>query len=559
MALPTFPEELRTPTDFRPPKEAPQQPVLLEDYADLEDILNAADREAILDVPAENEIDALQGRANLVRETVIAERLWLLGYLKDAKDVASSPRASKRDSFLSAVASFQRGAGLAVDKWSGVQTWQALQELVTFEVPTNVAGYSKGDRPLPALVRAARLRLWSLGLVARKPTQKLSSEAIPNNELEQFWSLCGRFKLVALGDPQPPLLELIGQLFDQDRLLGAVAAAGKLANIGGRDRWVFSYVKRTTERRGETDPEVESFLACLAKIELWLLGFDVDISYNRNYPVYLFKKSVTKRNRKIETALTQFWNQFGQDKEMFDRDPERSERRRKRRDRQRLEEFITPELFKALADPELSGRLADPGADAPAPAGLVRDEYSREVTEELKTQDQIETTWTRGRSLGMRLWDGARRLWQWIRRGLAKILKIGRNLVRAFFRYSMKAFEIARLTMKTVAASVGQYAKGEIETETSVQLLLARDGDVRACVPADVSPKDLMLASHRLRYFGSAFHLSCRVLATILRIIRTAVTGAIGWARLLWLLVRSYRDIRPLYKELRALPHPAAA
>ena len=53
------------------------------------------------------------------------------------------------------------------------------------------------------------------------------------------------------------------------------------------------------------------------------------------------------------------------------------------------------------------------------------------------------------------------------------------------------------------------------------------------------------------------------ILRTALRTIRVALTGAVapivGWARLLWLLVQSYRDIRPLYLQLRSLPKPGAA
>ena len=64
------------------------------------------------------------------------------------------------------------------------------------------------------------------------------------------------------------------------------------------------------------------------------------------------------------------------------------------------------------------------------------------------------------------------------------------------------------------------------------------------------------MGTQRLRYFGAAFELSCSILAALMRVVRTAVIGVAGWARLLWLLVRSYQDIRPLYKELQALPVP---
>ena len=69
---------------------------------------------------------------------------------------------------------------------------------------------------------------------------------------------------------------------------------------------------------------------------------------------------------------------------------------------------------------------------------------------------------------------------------------------------------------------------------------------------------EVTTGTQRLQYFGAAFQLSCSIVAAIMRVVRTAVTGAVGWARLLWLLVRSYRDIRPLYRQLQALPAPAS-
>jgi len=562
VTLPHFPTgpELRPPEDFATPEGIPAEPPKLDDYPDLEKVLDAADRDGILDIPAEDSDAALEGRANLVRESVIAERLWLLGYLENRKDLASSSRITERRSFLNAVASFQNGAGLTIDKWSGEQTWRALQQLVTFESHTNVALYCVDRIPRPALVRAARLRLWSLGLLPRKPTIKATSDSLPDDALQKFWVLCGRFKLKNFGKPQPSAPKLIEQLFDQDDLLKAVAAASKKQPVGGgREQWVFAYNKRTTEKRRVTDPQVESFLACLAKIELWLVGFDVDITHSRNYPVYLFQGRVTQSNKKVKKALAQFWQQIEVDESTTLEGLSRRERRRRRKDKARLTDFITPELFKVLAQPEQATRLANPdgkGVDLKPPAA---DDYSIEIASRLQTQEEIENTWSKGKSLGMKLWDGMRRLWRWIRHGIRKILGVGRNIVRAFFRYSMKTFEIARLTIKTVASSMSQYVKQEIRTHSEIKLRLDRDGDIYTNIPAGASTEQMAQAGRRLRYFGAAFELSCKIISTIVEVIKSVAIAAIGWARLLWLLVRSYREIRPLYKQLKTLPKPAEA
>ena len=110
--LPTYPEQLPALEGFQAPGAVPE----LAGYADIADVLESAERRGVVDAPA-------------------AERLWLLGYLEDADDLASSRRNAERRRFLRAVADFQRGAGLVVDQWSGEQTWQALQDLITFESP----------------------------------------------------------------------------------------------------------------------------------------------------------------------------------------------------------------------------------------------------------------------------------------------------------------------------------------------------------------------------------------------------------------------------------------
>lgn len=69
----------------------------------------------------------------------------------------------------------------------------------------------------------------------------------------------------------------------------------------------------------------------------------------------------------------------------------------------------------------------------------------------------------------------------------------------------MKAFEIASLTVKIVAESLGQYANGEIRAPLPTQLLLMPDGDIAATLPLTTYAEELQAAVDHLRHFGVAF------------------------------------------------------
>lgn len=523
--LPVFPDDLLAPETLA------SRPARLSDYGDIEAILEAAERAGVVEIPANDAVLARRGDANRIRDPVIAERLQLLGYLKDPGDFAGPAGSPARSRFLASVEAFQSEAGLAADAWAGPVTWRALQQLITFETPTVVAKwFDPEQQPRPALIRATNLRLFALGLLSRRPGQRLP--ALPEAGLDVFWTLCCRLRIGNFGDPRPELSELLSLLFDQDRLLKAVVATTRKARIGGRERQVFSYAKLTDEPRRAVEREVARFFACMAKIELWLLGFDVDITHVGNYPVYRFDPSTIRSNQKLERALDAFFDQLGQ------------------QDR-RLRRSLTPELFAALGAP------AAPTTDLPSASTDTRrddPDFSREVADALRDSDRLGSAWELGRQLGMKLWDGMRRLLRWLRRGLLRILKVGRNLPRAFFHYATKGYAMARGACIEVAQALGQYVSGSIATGSTIALLIERDGDMHLTLPMDGTTGATSAAIRTLRLFAVGLELGARLLALLLRLLRSAAVGALaGWTRLLWLLVQGYRDMRPLWLQLRAL------
>jgi hypothetical protein len=558
--LPTFPTgtALRNPDSFQRPPGAPEYTDRLGDHGDMELLLDEADRRGILDVPAQSARAARAGSANLVREGVIAERLWLLGYLRKQHWVASSTRPRHREAFLLAVSQFQHDAGLKADQWSGDKTWQTLQRLVTFESATHVDDYCPGGVPCAALNRALRLRLWTLGLLADRPRPRKEHDRVPTTGLKRFWTLWQQFGDMPLDAPQPPQGELIALVFDQDRLLRNIAGL-QVARVDPRAPPVFRRRQLPGEQGDESALRTAAFLSCVAKIELWLLGFQVDISDQRGYPVFGVATADIARHTTLRSALKEFWDRLGGDQGTDDTRLSAKEARLRRHARARLREFVTPELFIALHKPEALGRLTlsgPQGANQTSPAQAA--DYSLELSDEINTDARVRATWAAGKRLGMKLWDGMRRLWRWIKRGIRTLLRIGENIVRGFFRYAMKAFEIGKLAVGSVLRATRQYLTGRLHDTPAVQVRIQKDGDLGIALRDTASPAESDAASRSLRYFGASFRLSCRILALLVRSLRMVVLGIFGWARLLWALVRAYRDIRPLYKALQALPAPEA-
>jgi len=500
-------------------------------------------------VPAVDADAAIAGKANLVREGVIAERLWLLGYLKKKHWVASSRLTRHREGFLAAVARFQRDAGLVVDRWSGEKTWDALQRLVTFESATPIERYCPGGRPGVALNRALRLRLWALGLLAQRPRPGDVHDRVPTTGLARFWAMWCQFDERAQVAAPPPRLTLISRVFDQDQLVANIAAL-QVQDIDPRNPPVFRRRVIAGEHGDASLLRTTGFLTAVAKIELWLLGFPIDIADQRECPVVGVPDSGGSANETLAAALVEFWDRLAGTGD----GARAGDSAMRRRSRKRLGGAITPELFIALQDPERLGQLTS--TSAPDTGAAVAGDYSREISDQLASDERVREAWTAGKRLGMKLWDGMRRLWRWIRRGVRALLRIGENLVRGFFRYAMKAFEIARLAASGVTRASRQYAGGRLHESADVHVRARKDGDIRVACREAADPDAASTAVRALRVFGASFLLACRILALFVRGLRLAVLGIFGWARFLWVLVRVYRDVRPLYRELRSLQGP---
>ena len=552
MGLPDYPAQLNRPgpwLDEEPP----------EAYGKFESVLTEASQRAVLsDLPASlEESGAAPGRAAEaidyeLRAQVIGERLWLLGYLAlDDKQQARALYRQDRTAFLDAVARFQSEAGLKQDGWVGKKTWTLLSNLVNFEPLPHEAGATAEqaledepwNRPLGegldnrAVMRAATLRLHVLGL-AREPPGRGTPYRRPDPEAvtdfhRLLWSLNLTKKLFVGKDLNKASLPL---LMDHDAIVEAVAKSDHDRD----DR--FGFMRDSDWAEEAFTDMAQLFLTRLVQIELWLLGSDVDLQQTRRYacsgirarpPFDPFAQPDPQAdfhdpNGALEDSLRQYYHEFcGLNANQA----------------RRLAGEIRPSLFQSFLDPrntQVSVRAAP----------LREDEAYAAVLGSIGSSAKAEQLLDTGRSLGLRIWDGLKRLWRWFKRRIVKVIDFGRNLARAFYRYASKGFSIVRRAVRAVVASVQRYVAGRFDL-CGVQVRLDKDFDTLLLTPPAHPPEEIADAGVRLQLFSSRFLFACRILGLAFRAF--ALSAMQQWARLAVTLVGELKHLIPLYRELVAL------
>ncbi len=219
---------------------------------------------------------------------VVVDRLVHLQYL---------PRRSKVSNakLTSAVKQLQRDAKLHVDGWLGYQTWQAIQQVFTFEEPTELENWLDDEQPTDFILRAAYVRLRALGVIEdvrinfetaaikhKEQTRDIATvieieqllrKSIVEQGLIQFrallLSLDLKIRELAIGEYfHVPLLSL---LFDQDKIVQLVhdrrVGLRKLLAAIPLNKSHLTYNEQTILSHALR------FLGHVAKTELWLHGY----------------------------------------------------------------------------------------------------------------------------------------------------------------------------------------------------------------------------------------------------------------------------------------------
>ena len=521
-------------------------------YADFDALLNSAAEEGIL---SERPTSEEESRASNypVLASAIGERLSLLGYTDEEAHVARDLYVRDREAFFQAVEAFQSEAGLKPDRWVGKKTWTALGYLVNFGsdnddftevLPDDLVTCSL---ELGAVRRAAKLRLGILGLSSGKPSNR-SPRASPA-AIEKFHTIAQTLGILDADHPADELSQKSTRLLlSHDALIKALAEVpdGAIAKSPPKYRMIRGQRRKVHK---DTNKDVKRFIVNLVRIELWLLGFDIDITSDKLYPIAQVRGAKRKRhpeNTEIGGYLLEFYAEFGavlQDTP-FDRSPHRAE-------------MIDNNLFRAFAEIDDKGAAVD--------EEVATREAQAKVDRELFDDKRVLKALEEGRSFGLQIWDGIKRVWRWIKRGVERLIDIGKNLIRAFFRYASKGFRIARVALRALTSSLTSYLSGRLQFPSkpdavpAVCVQLYKDFDMRIDIDVGTDRAVLDESSDHMVLFSQRFQLSCEILSIVIGAVRAVAASFVGWALLAKALIRHLREITALYRSIMTIEDHLAA
>jgi hypothetical protein len=132
---------------------------------------------------------------------------------------------------------------------------------------------------------------------------------------------------------------------------------------------------------------------------------------------------------------------------------------------------------------------------------------------------------------------------------VTKIAQVADNLARGFFRFAAKSYDIVRKALLALSASLKQYVQGRIENSGKSLLIVKKDFDFVLVVHPQDSPT---MAVSAMNAFSTQFLFSSKIITLFIDALTSAISGVVGWARFLLTLVRNYRELVPLYRDLQA-------
>lgn len=417
--------------------------------------------------------------------SALRTRLIDLGYMGDSKRNRASSEVDAV--FLRAVRRFQVESGLQRDAWAGPETWKLLQKLVSFEDEQTV-GHWGIELTSPAVVRAAYLRLYTLGFMDwRRDRLKTNTRIAVDNPalIDAIKAFHGAARELGLTDASAFSFDatMLGVLFAQDELVTAIDAHPD-----------FMREARHSE-----------FLMAIARVELWLLGYEVSVG------------SPFHRGRlTFRSAMLAFWKD-NSDSPLY---PAR------RTVRENVSSYYFRQLVIFAAEDETA---------------YDRDDRLLMRVEQLSSDGQL-TLQECVRHLASSIWDGMKRLYRWARRMLARALGAASNLIknlarliarnaRRGFLYVTKAIDVVHRSLVYCANTL--FSPVEVDS-----MVIGRDLDFDFRVFLNQRSSrarcGAILSSHRIE--ARTFDAACRILGHLLAILRF-VLQAVRSGVLLWFVV----------------------
>ncbi len=456
-----------------------------------------------------------QKSKDVSRIKTIRNRLANLGYL-----LKDSGRPYLDGELEQAVRWFQEEADLEVDGWVGEQTWTALQELVSFESPSNLLRWFRGGQIKAPLKRAMGLRLFVLGLMENAPAAQPGD---PTEGMEAFGRVWEILNLGPVTSRASISLEWVARLFDQDGLIGRLASAR---------------VPSTLQERQST----HGFLLNAAKIELWLAGYKIrptgyDLQSRSvgddksDSSIWMISSSMTKylrlkKNMRFYKALLSFW-----------KDHEAENDQIKTLTADFMDTF--PQFFQMIA------------TEIQIDAVMTTSEKQAEIERILKKYpEQIPTIWDHVHEMGNRVWDGIRRVWGWLktlmRSGFKKVITLGSNLARLIYDYALSAYCVVSNVFKSFGAMVRSITNPVADGSDLKHIVMFhdKDFDFRVVVNSSAESKVVKALTRKVRRQTRMFVFACHVLSIVMSVTMTVIqSGMTGYIGLIFAMIRSKKQL----------------
>jgi Putative peptidoglycan binding domain len=453
----------------------------------------------------------------------IRSRLIDLGYLEESTKNRS--RDFLDDTLKKAIKHFQAESGLETDCWVGENTWSTLQQLVSFENdqdPREWSEWLQKDSNQPAILRAVYLRLYVLGFF--KWNQKLKKDtelSIRKNKdfqkaLREFLQFALELKLIE-GDFFPVISMVnLRALFQQDEIIHALKRE-------------HDFVLLTKNKK-----VVES----IARIELWMLGFDVGLGSPRFQYKKRKEEKVKDRLISLPDALAQFWEQ----------------QPKKLRPLTSFEkETITSHFFEQLVKFEKEDREPDEFVE----------ENIVERINDFSKNERNELT-KRLTNIAGSIWDGVKRVFRWIKRLLKKTIKKFvsvtfteiKNIARLISKKARRAFRTVQKAFEIVYRGSVYFKKKLLPGSDARHIAIYHDKDFDAKVflNLDAESGEVQRVMYKNRLDSVCFGAACRILSHLVGIlksvVKTFVTGFAGWFFVLVALSKMAIRIKEIIEEV---------
>lgn len=452
-------------------------------------------------------------------------RLIDLGYLGESPENRSNNFLDDR--LKKAIKKYQSETGLDTDSWAGKETWKSLQKLVSFEDNQNPEewGTLLDNLYSPAILRSVYLRLYVLGFINWE--KRLNTVTVVLLEKNQtFLEAFDRFLDVAfiLGITSRKLspeinINTLKALFQQDEIVSALA--------------------RDDNRSFLKEDINQDFINSTARIELWLLGYNVSVG-NPNQ-IMSKKKTGNKKEKLIglADAIEDFWSQ--QEEENPDEKITKSS-------------YPTYEFFYQV-NRILTTEYHDDNR--------VEEDIIQRV-KKLKKKD-LGKLKSRLAEIGSSIWDGVKRVYRWIKRFVSKIIRITENVIKNLARLiangSREIFRTVIKTIDIVYKGVKYLLNNTLPESDINQIVIYHDNDfdIKAFINDQAEIEKVMdiVNENTIQslYFGSACHIMGFLVDISSQILKTFSFPIGGWFLALLSLARFGKAVKAISDEVELIDH----